>query len=87
MPCSGAACLWHTHGLSSSRTCRIPTASITCPAIGTKIAYKANREGVAERFADPAVHKSIAVDLALITSYDELAARCRTHPRHNRQAP
>src|SRR5712664_520313 len=42
------------------------------PAIGTKIAYKANRDGVAERFADPAVHKSIAVDLALITYDDEL---------------
>jgi transposase len=42
------------------------------PAIGKKIAYKANRDGVAERFADPAVHKSIEVDLALITYYDEL---------------
>jgi transposase len=42
------------------------------PAIGKKIASKANREGVAERFADPAVHKSIEVDLALITSYDAL---------------
>jgi transposase len=42
------------------------------PAIGKKIAYKANREGVAERFADPAVQKSIAVDLALITSDDAL---------------
>lgn len=41
------------------------------PAIGKQLAYKANREGVAERFADPAVHKSIEVDLALITSYDE----------------
>ncbi len=40
------------------------------PAIGKKIAYKANRDGVAERFADPAVHKSIEVDLALITSDD-----------------
>jgi len=36
------------------------------PDIGKKIAYKANRAGVAERFADPAVQKSIAVDLALI---------------------
>src|SRR6266478_3239879 len=42
------------------------------PAIGKKIAYKANREGVAERFADAAVQKSIEVDLALITYYDEL---------------
>ena len=40
------------------------------PAIGTKIADKAHREGVAERCADAAVHKSIAVDLALITSDD-----------------
>jgi transposase len=42
------------------------------PAIGKKIAYKANREGVAERFVDPAVQKSIAVELALIDHYDRL---------------
>ena len=42
------------------------------PQFGKKIAYKTNRDGVAERFADPAVHKSIDVDLALIGSYDEL---------------
>jgi len=42
------------------------------PEIGKKIAYKANRSGVAERFADPAVQKSIEVDLALITHYDQL---------------
>jgi transposase len=42
------------------------------PAIGKKIASKANREGVAERCADPAVHKTIEVDLALITDDDKL---------------
>jgi transposase len=42
------------------------------PEIGKKIAYKANRDGVAERFTDPAVHKSIEVDLALMTYYDQL---------------
>jgi transposase len=42
------------------------------PAIGKKIAYTANREGVAERFADAAVQKTIEVDLALLTYYDEL---------------
>jgi transposase len=36
------------------------------PEIGKKLAYKANRVGVAERFLDPAVQKSIEVDLALI---------------------
>src|SRR6201993_1235904 len=35
------------------------------PEIGKKLAYKANREGVAERFPDPAVQKSIEVDLGL----------------------
>jgi transposase len=42
------------------------------PEIGKNIAYTANRDGVAERFTNPAVQKSIEVDLALITYYDEL---------------
>lgn len=42
------------------------------PEIGKKLAYKANRAGVAERFPDPAVHKSIEVDLALIGYYDQI---------------
>jgi len=42
------------------------------PEIGKKIAYKANREGVAERFEEAAVQKTIEVDLALITYYDTL---------------
>src|SRR5262245_34817829 len=46
------------------------TSQYNLPEIGKKIAYKANRDGVAERFAAPAVQKSIEVDLALITSYD-----------------
>jgi transposase len=40
------------------------------PEIGKKIAYKANRAGVAERCSDPAVQKSMEVDLALIGHYD-----------------
>jgi transposase len=48
------------------------TSPYNLPAIGQKIAYKANRDGVAQRFAEPAVHKSIAVDLALSTSDDQL---------------
>src|SRR5687768_14229585 len=42
------------------------------PEIGKKIAYKANREGVAERFSDPSVQRSIEIDLALIGHYDRL---------------
>jgi transposase len=47
-------------------------AQYTLPDIGKKIAYKANREGVANRFPDPAVQKTIEVDLALITYDDTL---------------
>jgi transposase len=42
------------------------------PGIGENIAYKANRDGIAERFPDPAVQQSIAVDLALIGHDDHL---------------
>jgi transposase len=42
------------------------------PEIGKKIAYKANRDGVAERFPDPAIQKSIEVDLVLLGYSDEL---------------
>ena len=40
------------------------------PEIGKKLADKAHRDGVAERFPEPAVQNSIEVDLALIASYD-----------------
>ena len=42
------------------------------PPLGKPLAYKANRGGVAERFSDPAVQKSIEGDLTLISSYDRL---------------
>jgi transposase len=41
------------------------------PEMGQKIADKANRVGVAERFPEPAVQTSIAGDLALIGHDDE----------------
>ena len=44
------------------------------PEIGTKIAYKTNRPEVAEQCADPAVHKSVEVDLAL-RDYDDQRLR------------
>jgi transposase len=58
-----AALLAHVHNTHSQ---------YNLPESGKKIAYKANRDGVADRFADPAVHKSIESDLALITYDDPL---------------
>jgi transposase len=48
------------------------------PALGKRIAYPANREGVAEHFPDRAVRRSIAVDLALLERYDELISDLET---------
>lgn len=45
------------------------------PEIGKKIAYKANREGVADLFPDVSVKKSIELDLALLNHYDQLLPR------------
>jgi len=56
------------------------------PEIGKKIAYKANREGVAERFPDPAVQKRIAVDLAWLGSYDHLLTELEWSIVHAAQA-
>ncbi len=41
------------------------------PELGKRLAYKTHRLGVAERFLDPAVQKSVAVDLALIDHLDK----------------
>jgi transposase len=49
------------------------------PEIGKKLAYKANRDGVAARFPDPAVQKSMEVDLALLGSYDPLLSDLELH--------
>jgi transposase len=57
------ALLAHVHNTNSQ---------YTLPAIGKKIASTTNRDGVAERCAEPAVHKSLAVDRALSTSDDAL---------------
>ena len=48
------------------------TSPDTLPEIGQTIAYTAKREGVAERFEDPAVHQTMEVDLALLTSDDPM---------------
>jgi transposase len=58
-----AALLAHVHNT---------TRQYHLPALGKKLADKANRDGVAQRFAEPAVPKSLAVDLARSTDDDEL---------------
>jgi hypothetical protein len=49
-----------------------PNSPYHLPEIGKNIAYTANRTGIAERFPEPAMQKSIAVDLGLIDDYDRL---------------
>ena len=56
-----------------------------------KILYKANREGIAEKFADPSVRKSVEVDLELVAHYDKLIRNLelflvRTAKQHDPQS-
>ena len=44
-----------------------------------KITYKANREGVAEAFADPDVRESVEIDFALIEQYDAILRTLELH--------
>jgi hypothetical protein len=62
-----------------------PTSQDHLPALGTKIAAKANREGVAERFRAPAVHKALAVDLARISHEDARLNDLERSLRHTAQ--
>jgi transposase len=66
-------------------------AQYNLPVFGRKLAYRTNREGVAQHFPDPSVQKSIAVDLALIDQYDALVIDIeltivREAKRHNADA-
>ena len=47
-------------------------AQYNLAAFDRRLAYPGNREGVADRFADPSVRKSIEVDLTLVDTYDGL---------------
>lgn len=49
------------------------------PEFGKKIAYRTNRTEVAEAFADPQVHKTIAVDLQSLDFYDQLLTDLELH--------
>ncbi len=49
------------------------------PAPRAKIAYKANREGVAEAFPDPDARKSMEVDFMLIEHYDTIIRDLERH--------
>jgi transposase len=55
------------------------TSQYNLPEIGKKLAYKAHRTGVVERFPDSAVQKSMEVDLALINYDDPLLRDLEFH--------
>jgi hypothetical protein len=49
------------------------------PELGKNTAYQENRNGVAARFPNPAVHKRVAVDLALVGDDDPLLSDLELH--------
>jgi transposase len=67
-----------------------PNSQSNLPEIGKKLAYKANRDGVAARFPASAVQKSLDLDLTRIDAYDRLLTdleldRVRTAKEHAAQ--
>jgi hypothetical protein len=57
------------------------------PAMGHTIASNTNRAGVAARFAAPAVQKTLAVDLALLTADDTLLTDLERALGHTAKQP
>ncbi|HBH35901.1 MAG TPA: hypothetical protein DDW45_05880 [Gammaproteobacteria bacterium] len=56
------------------------------PEIKKNLRYAFNREGIAERFSDPSVQKSIELDLNLIDFYDKQLSRVEWHiQKHARE--
>jgi len=49
------------------------------PAFKKKLSRKYNHEGIAERFEDPEVQKSVEVDLTLIESLDQILRKLEWH--------
>jgi transposase len=57
-------------------------AQYNLPKIGKTLKYTGNREGVAERFEDESVRKTVEVDLELIGCYDRVIGRLERHIQH-----
>jgi len=56
------------------------------PPISKNLRYPFNREGVADRFADNSVQKSITLDLALIDFYDKQLSKVEHHIKRQASA-
>jgi len=56
------------------------------PEINKNLRYAFNREGIAERFDDPSVQKSIELDLSLIDFYDKQLSKVEWHIQQHAKA-
>jgi transposase len=54
-------------------------AQYNLPKIGKTLKYKGNREGVAERFEEESIRKTVEVDLELIAYYDTIIRKVEGH--------
>jgi transposase len=69
-----------TGSLTSAPRKRSPSSSqCNLPDFGGRIKYKAHRESIVERFADPSVRKSIDTDLTLLGHDDGLISDLELH--------
>jgi hypothetical protein len=77
--CAAAWSLLHTRSELLARI-QNTNAQDTLPEFGKKIAYRTNRIGVAEAFADPHVRKTVEVDLQPFDFFDQPLTELELHP-------
>jgi len=58
------------------------TSQYNLPALPKRLAYRCNRDGVAQRFADCSARKSIELDLALMDTYDRMLLELERYILH-----
>lgn len=59
------------------------TSQYNLPEIGKNLRYAFNRDGIAERFTDASVRKSIELDINLIGFYDQQLSKVEWHILHH----
>lgn len=67
---------------SGGWTLQNTTSQYNLPPLPKRLAYRCNRDGVAERFTDPSARKSVELDLALMQTYDRMIVELERYILH-----
>ena len=77
--CCDGACISHAAAAELVAHIQNTNTQYNLPAFRKKLSRKYNHDGVAERFEDPEVRKSVEVDLAMIESFNQILKKLEWH--------